>query len=1537
MSRNPGSSLRKPPALEFPRPVHPLSPPDTDPDSHEARPSTLGREAKQSVHIAEKEPSVASQHMLEGPSARFRRVAYQTAPSVRESSRERSTSRSKWLVTVIPPASVVREHGHFGHTLGSGPSTRLASGILMPLFPTMYGQLTAIQREFGFPSTSGLCLYLHVTENGMAMAPRVSDETWQLLWGHLFDERAVPPIGRLPIGGQIEFDIDVQRARWYNSWLSGGIRDETMSVASFAPSHWRGDSRTTFAGAEVAIDDPAEETGSQAKTPMPMARHAPKQLSLLNRFDGSPSFRSISRRSSRAAISPPEHTIAQVATVPDDLVEEDEPQTAKVALDKVVESWRAAANVGPTLSTLTGQTSLDPVNMPNTLALDVLPSAPAGDEDEVSVLNLDDYAWSISSAGPPSEWPESPLSWNEGISVHIDRRAQGSVCLTPSTCTSFGPPDSWPASPVGFASPLPSPDIAYRMLYDVPLTPMTATSWGAPSEWPESPAYDSRAPSIDLGHRGDYSRPVTPGTATSWGAPSEWPESPILDSPIHTPHLGDRMFEGAHPSSSTSIWNQVWPTRASGAQNESHAHSFPYYNAWKAEPWQHVFPYQLRPEEEETSTAPWQRVWPYQQTLRDADFEPKTQAPYSFTWPYYVPAAPREPELGYPYIEVYTPAYPHIVPYPTIPPVLDHAIRDLPVQLGSSYPIMSLYPAIYPSFEIYPGHVCAAEELDVPESVKAARGYPMFMLYPPVKPIKRTRPVSFSDPLAPAFIVCELPAHYPSFASLYKASYPHNLHEIYPTQSQEYLYKNAPSVTLEALYPQFNLYPAAWPNVMPYPPVAEIDRLLPQKQVAAGEYPNMEIYPNGLGLLALKDEAYYPSLPVTLKSSYPALTIYAPAYPHVIPYPDVPQIHSVEFTAKISGGDEYPKSLNKIYPSVIGILAEKDELYYPSRPVELPSSYPQLITYRAQYPFVVPYPPMVPAAFEPDTFTPVDGYPANLGDIYPSDATLMYEQDQVYYKSLPVELPSRYPALCVYRALYPYLEIYPAVSALQSGSSVSNASKLTRAQVSAATIGSATSLVMLPEISRKSVSNVGPRLLYPSFEIYSGEVCDGTLQNMAPGLVARYPIISLYPTLYPAFEIYPGEVCDGDVLNLADQSTKLVAQYPNINLYPVSYPLLEVYPGEICDGGAQSMTERSSQLIAYYPNINLYPVLYPAFEIYPRELCDGAVTNKAHQSPRLLAHYPIFNLYPVSYPLLEIYPGEVCDGGARILAERFAELDARYPIISLYPARYPSFEVYPGEVCDGSCANAPVSSAARKSHLVLHLEIFGTLPRPPSVAPRRRPLRTHSDLHQAVVTESRLLIEPRSSVPAKRKSDVPHVQVPFVENIPPSAGAPAPDSRRRSRSGTVSRPTVLPVPSNSRTAPRSPVASAAPSRRLSGLPSSPADGRRTTSTSSRPNLPLAAPSLPPVAEQEKTDLSRSKSMSAASKSIVPPLSRTGSLSRGRDSMIAERMKAFTRPSEENRLPMDTLTEFPMPPRPPLPSLPARPAVSKLDRSKIPFA
>ncbi|TFY53012.1 hypothetical protein EVJ58_g9687, partial [Rhodofomes roseus] len=451
----------KPSPFDLPRAVHPLTPPDTDSEF-------LGAPFRSApIHgtdALDADPIAPQASANETSTPFFRRqpsVSY--INSGPRDFRERGPQRSmiKWLVVVIPPTSFSTEHGHLGHTLSSGSPNRLSQGILMPLFPTMGGQLGAIAREFSFPSTAGLCLYLHTNHNGISLYPRITDESWQLLWSHLFDVRGhgmQQP--QLPISGQIEFDIDFSKARWYDSWVASPKKDYAdvpQSVAGHSRlpslSHWRGDSRTTFLDEQV--DDQVDSVSVVQQQQLKAPRMVPRKLSLLDRFDPS---------SAVPTTKPPRHDSPQSPLsdaqyrVLSPIAQEEEPKTARKNVTNYVAEWRASAKISPSPLAATGQTSLDAANMPNILV--DLPIA----ESEVaeSELNLDDYAWSVSSLGPAD--------------YDIDDGDDS---------------ESWR---------LPSPDLARRQLSDAPPTPTTATSWGAPLSYPPSPVYgySDYAPSVDL-------------------------------------------------------------------------------------------------------------------------------------------------------------------------------------------------------------------------------------------------------------------------------------------------------------------------------------------------------------------------------------------------------------------------------------------------------------------------------------------------------------------------------------------------------------------------------------------------------------------------------------------------------------------------------------------------------------------------------------------------------------------------------------------------------------------------------------------------------------------------------------------------------------------------------------------------------------------------------------------------------------------------------------------------------------------------------
>lgn len=531
-------------------------------------------------------------------------------------------------------------------------------------------------------------MYLHTTHGGLSLSPRLSDESWPILWGHLFDARSpsLPP-QQLPISGQIEFDIDLSKARWYDAWLSSSRRDYVDVPQSVTPSraqsisHWRGDSQTS-------INEPLEDQADAISVVQPgrtSARNI-KKLSLLDRFDGA-SVRSVSKLVPRDE-SPPSQTARQ-ANGPQSLspiVQEDEPATAKKEFDSRVQSWRMSATAAARSPlAATGQTSLDPANMPNTMG--DLPTATTSELQ--SELNLDDYAWSVSSAGPPDYDMESVASWDRVPSVHMDRRFEGSVCLTPSVCTSFGPDDDYfPFSPVSYMSRLPSPDIAWRMLEDVPPTPSTATSWGAPLSFPPSPLSSPYAPSVDLGGRCMSSRPATPSTATSWGAPLSFPPSPRMFSRAPSPDLGERGMSSV--PGSPLFRREPLPVA------EPYNLVYPYYNATRASSWQHVWPYteeshvaqeqvverqqEVRmnafvfppPPPSRSAAGPWKQVWPYAASSDDQVAEPATTA------------------LGYPVLDIYPAVYPSFDIYPGLLSLDDRVLGHPAINTGAAYPIFDL-------------------------------------------------------------------------------------------------------------------------------------------------------------------------------------------------------------------------------------------------------------------------------------------------------------------------------------------------------------------------------------------------------------------------------------------------------------------------------------------------------------------------------------------------------------------------------------------------------------------------------------------------------------------------------------------------------------------------------------------------------------------------------------------------------------------------------------------------------------------------------
>ena len=470
------------------------------------------------------------------------------------------------------------------------------------------------------------------------MAPRISDDIWPSLWGHLFESRSPGTSFQMPICGRVEFDIDRRRAIWLNSWLTSDRRHAVDVQVSVPPSlsHHRGDSKTSF------YDDRAYERPEDLSMmhTTSRSRHIPKKLSLVDRLETLPFTSSLANAIAGSdtvdALSNPLATVLDEETKP-----------AKIALEKRVESWRASSSVAPT--PMAGQVPLDSENIPNNLQfsdLDIL----ADTEEEI---NLNDFAWSATSMGPLDyDSLPSAVSGSHVLSVHVDRRLEGSVLLTPSTATSWGP-GSLDSSPMSIAFRLPSPDIAQRVIEDCPPTPSTATSWG-PEELLYSPAsVRFHLPSPDLGQRMLEDCPPTPSTATSWG-PEELLYSPAsVEFRLHSPDLGQRMLEDCPPTPITGrpwisgvsryprnpdmIMLSIWPYTPSIT-----TYCLPAAKtsmSWTSrtvgpDPSGHVYPYILT-----TSRPMWTFVWP----LYNAEIVsnplplqfPDCRLMWTFIWPLY--------------------------------------------------------------------------------------------------------------------------------------------------------------------------------------------------------------------------------------------------------------------------------------------------------------------------------------------------------------------------------------------------------------------------------------------------------------------------------------------------------------------------------------------------------------------------------------------------------------------------------------------------------------------------------------------------------------------------------------------------------------------------------------------------------------------------------------------------------------------------------------------------------------------------------------
>lgn len=962
------------------RPRAPLSPPETErsvPAALSLDRGSVDRTLHTVEHVDKERlrEEGTTRHLRRKPSLSYNQLP---APA-------RQPPARKWLLVVTPPGSLNTEPV-LGHTLAHGPPGRFQSGILMPLYSTMYAQLSAISREFNLPSIVGVCLYLHVNQAGLNIAPRISDEAWQFLWGPYLgsDENSPALPGGIPVCGQIEFDIDIRKARWYDAWVNGVSLDTSIppSVAH-TMTRWYNEHRE--AGHEEAETDGASTT----QRPRPILR--PLALSTLHEAQNKTAqkYRAINSMEGVVAesIGSKRHN-KRLSPV----IQVDEPAVIQQQkdLDTLVRNWRATTPMGPAMPI----TEVAAGSVPDTY-----------DTNMFSDIDMEDYEWAVSSTGPPSQWPASPAFDRPLRSVDLEGRMAGSVALTPSVATSFGPDDSLATPATSNVVRYPSPDIAGRLLEDSPPTPTTATSWGAPSVWPLSPPTMTYIHTPDVAARGYISVPNTPTTATSWGAPSVWPETPFSSFKVRTPDVATRMYESvpSTPTTATS-WGapEVWPPspveisrpatpgiadRVDGDEEEVFRFVWPFYPSDETRPSNSVWPF-FMPESHETSYM----GWPFYSTTESQCYSQTIEASSSNAPLRETQRRTRDLQTIYRQSESETTPSSFAWPFFTASPSAASVNESM---TSGVYPHLVIYPPIYPRLEISSGISCGSAELP------------------------RVQKTPFVGKVCPSYAYPDILIYNAVGGSL-----------------------SSRSETLPMSYGHFNLYPDVYPSIVPYPPFYEacVEKKPPSSPSSSSKeplglptrlnsqyplfdlypalYPSIVVYPSVKLAVEVKLKAE-PIQSLHLKSCYPNLVIYRPVYPVFDIYPacEITSTKSKEETPrdiKVTLMAEYPNLViyPAVYPSIDIYPAAKldesqasgsQEATQPAG-VRIPSHYPNLVIYPAVYP----------------TF-----------DIYPATTVTSPAEDRAPLhagsKMAPIRLPVFYPNLDIYAPAYPYFDIYPAV------------------------------------------------------------------------------------------------------------------------------------------------------------------------------------------------------------------------------------------------------------------------------------------------------------------------------------------------------------------------------------------------------------------------------------------------------------------------------------------------------------------------------
>lgn len=124
MSRLPSSLFH----CDFPLSIP--SPPDSHSDTVTANLQDVGLQTNHG--LANTNPESAGTRLRKPLS-----TPYHSSSLRDNNNKEKGQRFGKPLIIVIPPPTLVYDHGHVTHTLSNGPFHRLSEGVAMPLFPSV--------------------------------------------------------------------------------------------------------------------------------------------------------------------------------------------------------------------------------------------------------------------------------------------------------------------------------------------------------------------------------------------------------------------------------------------------------------------------------------------------------------------------------------------------------------------------------------------------------------------------------------------------------------------------------------------------------------------------------------------------------------------------------------------------------------------------------------------------------------------------------------------------------------------------------------------------------------------------------------------------------------------------------------------------------------------------------------------------------------------------------------------------------------------------------------------------------------------------------------------------------------------------------------------------------------------------------------------------------------------------------------------------------------------------------------------------------